>query len=128
MSGSGSHGFQGAQAIDGEPRRRGHQPRLRVAHGVRLSLVPPHVGLLHDVFGVGTRAEHPVGQAEQAVTEGFERSSGSHLAAKTMAASICDSGWGRLCAVELAMIRFAKNRCMTRATAFRDADAQDPSG
>ena len=81
-----------AQAVDREARRGRHQPGLGVAHGRLVGLVPADVGLLHDVFGLGSRAEHAVGEAEEARLDGVEGGSGSHLEAKTMAASIVTAG------------------------------------
>src|SRR5437763_17076021 len=53
---------RGPQAIDGEARDDGGEPRLRTFDIAGALPAKPRV--LDDVLGVGHRSEHPVGEAE----------------------------------------------------------------
>ena len=57
-----------SQHIEADAAGDTREPRGRVADpGAFLDRqsIPPHVGLLHGIFRIGHRAEHPVGQSEQ---------------------------------------------------------------
>src|SRR5437763_16940988 len=61
---------RGPQAIDGEARDDGGEPRLRTFDIAGALPAKPRV--LDDVLGVGHRSEHPVGEAEQPSPLGLE--------------------------------------------------------
>src|SRR5690606_23918396 len=63
------------QPVEREPGDDPHQEGTRVTHLVLPVLAergPPQPGLLHDVLGVGDRAEHLVGDGEQQAAVGDE--------------------------------------------------------
>ena len=66
-------GLEPPQPIDRQPGRRGDEPGLGILDRLVRRLVPSDVRLLNDVFGVGARAEHAIGQPEQPSAQSFER-------------------------------------------------------
>jgi hypothetical protein len=69
-------GLEPPQPIDCQPCSRRHEPPFRAVDVAVLRLVPPDIRFLHDVFGVGARAEHPVSEAEEPPAECLERGDG----------------------------------------------------
>ena len=59
-------GFETPQPIDRQPAGRRDEPGFGVLDTAGLGLVPPDVGFLDDVLGIGARAEHAVGEARSA--------------------------------------------------------------
>ena len=65
-----------AELVEADATDHGGQPRARVLDGSLLwrgQRVPPGVGLLHCVFGVGERPQHSVGDVEQLVPLAHDR-------------------------------------------------------
>ena len=58
-------GLEPPQAIDRQPGGRRDEPGFRILDALVLDLVPADARVLDDIFGVGARAEHAVGEAEE---------------------------------------------------------------
>src|SRR6185312_10805497 len=63
---------RGLHEVDGESGGGGGEKCGRILHGGAVVSLPAQPGLLHDVFRVAHRAEHPIGDTEQARTDGGE--------------------------------------------------------
>ena len=73
---------RGAQDVDRQPRGDRRQPRALVLDVTRG--LPPQVRLLHDVLGLGDRAEHSVGDREEQISHG-----GCHRLARRLVQAPC---------------------------------------
>jgi hypothetical protein len=101
-SGSGSQGadvglFAPAERAQPAQRLAGGDPDqvgTLIPHLAEVDARPPQPGLLQDVFGVGRRAEHLVGDGEQQVAVGNERLGGGVWAAVAAHAPAAISGRG----------------------------------
>ncbi len=60
------------ELVEAEPGHRAAQERLGLAHRAAVGPHPADEGLLHHVLGIGDRAEHPVGDADQPRTQRIE--------------------------------------------------------
>ena len=65
-------GLEPPQPIDRQPARCRDEPRFRILDLVVLRLVPADVRVLDDILGIGARAEHAIGEAEQAAAQRLE--------------------------------------------------------
>ena len=66
-------GLGAAQAVQREARGHRDQPRLRIVERGDVLRLQAQPGVVQHVLGVGRRAEHAVGQAEQAAAVAFEQ-------------------------------------------------------
>jgi hypothetical protein len=65
-------GLGGTQPVDRQPRDHRHQPGFLGLQLRTVGALPAQPGVLQHVVGVGARAEHAVGDAEQARAVGGE--------------------------------------------------------
>ena len=85
-------GLEPPQPIDCQPAGRCHEPRFGALDAAGRHLVPADVGFLHDVLGVGARAEHAVGETEEPAAQSLERGHGGPGRSHTLILQYED-GW-----------------------------------
>jgi hypothetical protein len=64
--------LRGLHAVEAEPRHHGAEIAPRVLDRAAVGGMPAQVGVLHDVLGLGARAEHAIGEARQRAPMGLE--------------------------------------------------------